>query len=126
MEADGGTLFLDELGEMPAEVQPKLLRALESGEVLPLGGARPRRVDVRLVAATNRVLMGEVGAGRFREDLYARLAGVVLRPPPLKDRRGDVVKLFRRFLSDGVRRRPLTADFAEALLLYAWPATCGS
>ncbi len=94
--ADGGTLFLDEIGELPIDLQPVLLRALETGEVRPVGG-EPRHVRVRVVAATNRDLGEEVKAGRFREDLYYRLAVVRVHVPPLRDRVEDVEPLARRF-----------------------------
>jgi DNA-binding NtrC family response regulator len=120
-KANGGTLFLDEVGEMPPDVQPKLLRALENGEVTPVGATQPIQVDVRVVAATNRDLEDAIQDGRFRADIYARLAGVVLRTPPLADRREDVLLLWRHFLPAEQRSRPMAADFAEALLVYPWP-----
>src|SRR5690606_21362403 len=89
--ATGGTLFLDELGEMPLELQPKLLRAVELGEVVAVGSTQPHRVDVRLIAATNRSLTDEVVAGRFRRDLYARLALWEIAAPPLRSRRADII-----------------------------------
>jgi transcriptional regulator with GAF, ATPase, and Fis domain len=95
--ADGGTLFLDELGELPLDVQPMLLRALESGEVRPLGSDAARHVRVRVVAATNRALEDDVRAGRFREDLYYRIAVVRLAVPPLRDRLEDVPILAESF-----------------------------
>ena len=95
--ADGGTLFLDEIGELPLEEQPMLLRALETGDVRPVGGDQARQVRVRVVAATNRDLEHEVEEGRFREDLYYRLAVVRLDVPPLRDRPEDIEPLARRF-----------------------------
>jgi DNA-binding NtrC family response regulator len=95
--ADGGTLFLDEIGELPLEEQPMLLRALETGDVRPVGGDQARQVRVRVVAATNRELEREVEAGRFREDLFYRLAVVRLEVPPLRDRPEDIEPLARRF-----------------------------
>lgn len=127
--ADGGTLFLDEVGDLPADLQPKLLRALETRTVLPLGATRAQPCDVRVVAATNRDLRAAMAEGRFRPDLYARLAGVVLEMPPLRARREDVLPLFAHFLETARRRRipadarPLRLDarLAEALVLHPWP-----
>jgi DNA-binding NtrC family response regulator len=119
VRANGGTLFLDEIGDLAIEAQPKLLRALENGEVTPIGAAQPTSVDVRVVAATHVPLDAAMEAGRFRRDLYARLAGVVVRTPPLVDRREDILLLFRSFLGDDGRE--MSADFVESLLLYAWP-----
>ncbi|NUO51113.1 MAG: sigma 54-dependent Fis family transcriptional regulator, partial [Polyangiaceae bacterium] len=98
--ADGGTLFLDEIGELPLDVQPTLLRALESGEIRPVGGDDVRRVRVRVVAATNRDLEDEVQRGRFRQDLYFRLAVVRLRVPPLRERPSDFAELTRRLAAE--------------------------
>lgn len=117
--AQGGTLFLDEVGELSTVLQPKLLRALDAAEVLPVGASAPVKVDVRVVAATNRPLRRDVDEGRFRADLYARLAEITLEVPPLRERREDVLTLVSRALSDGAP--PLTPDLAEALLLHAWP-----
>ncbi len=98
--ASGGTLFLDEMGELPIDLQPKLLRALEQREVRPVGGDRPVKVDVRIVAATNRNLQKEVEAGNFRQDLYYRLAVLKIVLPPLRRRPEDVPLLVRHFLGE--------------------------
>ncbi|MFT5429455.1 MAG: DNA-binding NtrC family response regulator [Myxococcota bacterium] len=119
--ADGGTLFLDEIGEMALEAQPKLLRVLESGDVTPLGSSQSIQVDVRIVAATNRPLLEAVEEGVFREDLYARLAGIVLQPPPLRARREDIMTLFQHFLPADSHSTAVSADFVEAMLRYDWP-----
>src|SRR4051812_37791333 len=121
--AHGGTLFLDEIGELPLELQPKLLRALESRVVRRLGGAKTIAVDVRVVSATNRDLMLEVAAGRFREDLYYRLAVVTLTVPPLRERPEDIPLLAVRFLGDlGVDpARLITRESLEALMRHGWP-----
>jgi Nif-specific regulatory protein len=124
--ADGGTLFLDEVGETSVALQAKLLRALQEREVRPLGGTRSRRVDVRVVAATNRDLSGEIALGRFRADLYWRLAVFPIRVPPLRERRDDVLALARHFLAQhGAREgRPgcrLSREAEELLLAHHWP-----
>jgi DNA-binding NtrC family response regulator len=125
-QADGGTLFLDEIGETPPRLQPKLLRALESGDVETIGGRGPERVDVRLVAATNRDLEAEIAAGRFRPDLYYRIAVVPVQLPPLRLRVGDVPMLAAHFLDAACRRnraRPKRLDpgAIAALTRHAWP-----
>ncbi len=124
--AEGGTLFLDEIGEMPTELQPKLLRFLESGEILPLGETRPIRVDVRIVAATNADLDQLVNEGRFREDLFYRLNVVRLRVPPLRERREEVPLLVQAHLERVARetqRDPIrvSEEAMEYLSLYHWP-----
>jgi len=125
-QADGGSLFLDEIGETPRALQPKLLRALESGDVETIGGRGPERVDVRLIAATNRNLEAEVAAGRFRQDLYYRLAVVPVQLPPLRERLDDVPMLAAAFLDaacrkNRVRAKRLDADAAAVLVRHTWP-----
>jgi DNA-binding NtrC family response regulator len=123
--ASGGTLFLDEIGEVSPEFQAKLLRVLEDGEVLRVGGSRTHNVDVRVVAATNRMLRKQVAAGRFRDDLYFRLSVIPLRIPPLRDRPEDILPLTRRFLSvfakGDARAAILTPGVESALLGHRWP-----
>jgi two-component system response regulator HydG len=120
--ADGGTLFLDEIGEMPAAVQPKLLRVLETGTLRRVGDGAERRIDFRLVSATNRDLERETVDGGFRLDLYYRLAVVVIEVPPLRERPEDVLPLARRFLaSPGMPRRRLTPSAEAWLLAHPWP-----
>jgi PAS domain S-box-containing protein len=124
--ADGGTIFLDEIGELPLELQGKLLRVLQEGELEPVGSSRTRKVDVRVVAATNRDLYRAISEGRFREDLYYRLAVFPVTLPPLRERGEDVVLLAaefaRRFAGRmGRRIEPLTADMAARLKAYPWP-----
>ena len=121
--ADGGTLFLDEVGELPPAAQPKLLRLLETRTVRRIGGTKGRTVDVRVVAATNRDLGREVQAGRFREDLYFRLAVVRVEVPPLRERREDIpllaAHLLRELGADPAEQ--LTADVVDQLVAYDWP-----
>lgn len=119
--ADGGTLFLDELGEMPLALQAKLLRAVEQGEVLPLGATAPVKVDVRLLAATNRDLAAEVEAGRFRADLYWRLAVFPLAIPPLAARPGDILPLAAAQLRRLGVASNLSERALETLLCHDWP-----
>jgi DNA-binding NtrC family response regulator len=124
--AHGGTLFLDELGEMPLSAQPKLLRAIEAGEIELVGGGGTQVVDVRVVAATNRDLPRMVEEGTFREDLYYRLDVVRLAVPPLRDRRSDVPELAKHFLQwasaeENLPCRSLSAEAEELLQAHPWP-----
>jgi DNA-binding NtrC family response regulator len=119
--AHRGTLFLDEVGELPPEVQPKLLRALAEGEVRPVGGSGVRRVDARIVSATRRPLVADAHADTFRADLYARLAGWRLEVPPLRERREDILPLATHFLSRSAERPGMSTHAAEALLLHPYP-----
>jgi DNA-binding NtrC family response regulator len=120
--AHGGTLFLDEIGELPLHLQPKLLRALESGRITPVGSDAPVEVDTRLVAATNRDLAESVRQGRFRDDLYYRINVVELIVPPLVDRCDDVLPLATRFATEfsGARVR-LSPQAVQCLLSCPWP-----
>lgn len=123
-EADGGTLFLDEIGELPLDLQAKLLRALESGEIKRVGASRPLHVDVRIIAATNRDLLTESREGRFREDLYYRLCVVPLHLPPLRSRRSDVAMLAEHFVQLFTPRGQtvrLTPAAVERLHMHRWP-----
>lgn len=120
--ADGGTLFLDEIGELPLHLQPKLLRALESGQITPVGSDSPVPVDARLIAATNRDLGREVQEGRFRDDLYYRINVVELLVPSLAERQDDILPLARRFAVEfaGAPVR-LSPQAVQCLLAYRWP-----
>lgn len=124
--ADGGTLFLDEIGELPLSIQPKLLRALQQGEIQRVGADRPAKADVRVLAATNRDLAREVEAKRFRADLYHRLAIYPIHVPPLRERRSDIPLLAGHFCDRigrgvGVGRARMEPEFLEALERYDWP-----
>jgi sigma-54 dependent transcriptional regulator, acetoin dehydrogenase operon transcriptional activator AcoR len=124
--ANAGTLFLDEIGEMPLDIQPYFLRVLEDGEVYPLGTNRPRHVRFRLVAASNRDLLAEVGGGRFRSDLFYRISVTSVQIPPLRERTEDISALVESFSRDVARRhgvpvRRFDADVLRAFEAYAWP-----
>jgi DNA-binding NtrC family response regulator len=126
VRADRGTLFLDEVGEIPFELQAKLLRALEAGSVEPVGFEREVKTDVRVIAATNRDLEGAVTAGEFREDLYYRLQVVSVEAPPLRERREDIPALVKHFLEltcrqNNLRRKSIAAAAVERLAAHDYP-----
>ncbi len=126
-EADGGTLFLDEVGELPLEVQVKLLRAVQMGEIETVGSRMPRKVDIRLISATNKDLIEEVKAGRFREDLYYRLNVFPIHVPALRKRKEDIPQLVRHFTEryagviGGRRIRSIAPDAMALLTAHDWP-----
>jgi two-component system nitrogen regulation response regulator NtrX len=125
-QADGGTLFLDEVGDMSLAAQAKVLRVLQDGDVTRIGGAKPRKVDVRVIAATNKKLETEIAEGRFREDLYYRLNVVPIQVAPLRERREDIPQLVEHFLAqfahqDGVAPRAIDAAAIERLTAFEWP-----
>ena len=129
-EADGGTIFLDEIGELSKDIQVKILRVLQEGEVVRLGESKPRKVDVRIVAATNRNLIEEVSEGRFREDLFYRLVVAYLKLPPLREREGDMgllidhsLKLINREneTQPGYKHKKISAGARNIILNYHWP-----
>jgi len=124
--ADGGTIFLDEIGEMDLSLQVKILRALQEKEIERVGGTVIKKVDVRVVAATNRDLEGDVKAGRFREDLFYRLNVIPLHLPPLRERGSDILLLAEHFLSGHCntkdrKRLTISEKAKEMLLTYSWP-----
>jgi DNA-binding NtrC family response regulator len=121
VRAHRGTLFLDEVADMPPPMQVALLRALEQQEVVPVGATRPRTVDVRVVAATNKDLEAEVRAGRFREDLYHRVAVVEIRIPPLRERLDDLPQLAQHLLSKCQPPKALHVDALAFLARHPWP-----
>lgn len=124
-QAGGGTVLLDEIGDTTPALQVRLLRVLEEGEVRPVGGTQPVRVSARVIAATNRPLEQAVADGRFRQDLFYRLSVVVIRVPPLRERRADIPLLIGSFLDDACRRagkkKVLSSEALEALMRHAWP-----
>jgi DNA-binding NtrC family response regulator len=126
IEASGGTLFLDEVGELPAAAQVKFLRAIQEGEVEPVGARKPVKVDVRIISATNRDLIADVKAGRFREDLFYRLHVFPIMVPPLRERPADIPVLARHFLArfaaeEGKRIRLIAPDALQVLTAFHWP-----
>jgi DNA-binding NtrC family response regulator len=126
VEATGGTLFLDEIGELPPAAQVKLLRAIQEGQVDPVGGKKPIKVDVRIISATNRNLIADVKTGRFREDLFYRLHVFPITVPPLRERPEDIADLVRHFLirfaaEEGKRIRAVTGEALSLLNTHPWP-----
>jgi transcriptional regulator with PAS, ATPase and Fis domain len=120
--AEGGTLFLDEVGDLPVELQPKLLRALQEKEVEPVGGTKVQKLDVRIVSATNLNIDKAIADGTFREDLYYRLSVIPIHLPPLRERRKDIPLLIRYFCSKhGSDKITFDKDALETLVMYPWP-----
>jgi len=127
--ANGGTLFLDEIGELPRPIQVKLLRTLQESEVIPVGSSDPRKIDVRVIAATNRTLIDEVSTGNFREDLFYRLAVAIIKLPPLRERAGDVSLLIDKLLEQinrssselGQKDKKLSVSAKNLMLQHRWP-----
>jgi len=124
--AAGGTLFLDEIGDLPLDVQPKLLRFLEQHEIMPIGDTKPQRVDVRVIAATNADLEQRVAEGKFREDLYYRLSVIRIHVPPLRERREEIPHLSTFFLREALERlgKPdihLSSETLDVFSQYWWP-----
>jgi DNA-binding NtrC family response regulator len=120
-QADGGTLLLDEIGDLHINLQPKLLRVIQSMEVQRVGASRKRKVDVRVLAATRRDLDREVQSGRFRDDLYYRLAVARIELPPLRRRQGDISLLAKHFWAEGGTGQPISVELLQRLEDYEWP-----
>lgn len=128
-QANGGTLFLDEIGELPKALQVKLLRAIQEGVITPIGSSEEKRVDVRIIAATNRTLIDEVAEGRFREDLFYRLAVAIIKLPPLRERAGDLSLLIEKLLEQvnnlgealGINRKKISVSAKNVMNQHAWP-----
>jgi two-component system nitrogen regulation response regulator GlnG len=124
-QANGGTLFLDEIGDMPMEAQTRLLRVLQQGEYMTVGGRTPIKTDVRIVAATNKQLDQLIGQGLFREDLFYRLNVVPLRLPPLRERSEDIGDLVRHFfaigVAEGLPAKTISQEALEVMRKYPWP-----
>ena len=125
--ANGGTLFLDEVGELPLSTQVRLLRVLETGEYIPVGGSEPKKTDVRIVAATNVQIEKAIREGNFREDLYYRLCTISVKMPPLRERGDDVLLLFKKFAMDTAQQYSipeplrLTPEAGRVMMQYKWP-----
>lgn len=122
-EAEGGTLFLDEIGELPLDLQVKLLRVLQENEIKPIGSNRPKKIDVRFIAATNRDLKKMVEEGKFREDLYYRINVIPIHIPPLRERKEDIIPLAQYFINKfcsryGIPKKRLSEKAREKLLNY--------
>lgn len=127
--ANGGSIFLDEIGELPKAIQVKLLRTLQEGEVTPVGSSEARKINVRVVTATNRTLINEVAEGNFREDLFYRLAVAIIKLPPLRERAGDISLLIDALLRQvndgakdlGIKHKKISATAKNIMLQHAWP-----
>lgn len=120
-EAHNGTLFLDEIGDMPLDLQPTLLRAIETGKITPVGSDRAIDVDARIIAATHHDLMAAVAQGRFREDLFYRLNVIAIESPPLRERTEDILAMTRAFIAKASPGKRLSSAAAKALMLHPWP-----
>jgi transcriptional regulator with PAS, ATPase and Fis domain len=118
-EANGGTFFLDEIGDMPMSIQAKILRVIEENELTRLGETTPRKVDVRILSATNKSLKEEIGHGRFRQDLYYRLTALTFRLPPLRERKEDIPLLLSHFLRETTKQ--VSPEVLKYLVSYDWP-----